>query len=178
MPAIKILQKDSVILRKVSEEISQKEVRSKKVLSLIEKMKKAVHQEEDGVAIAAPQIGENLRIFVVAGRAQAIIDKNEGNKAEYPDLVFINPQIVKSSKKKSRMEEGCLSVRWLYGQVERSERVVLRALDENGRKIERGATGLLAQIFQHEVDHLNGILFIDKAENLENLPPKDKTDAK
>ena len=63
-------------------------------------------------------------------------------------------------------EEGCLSVRWLYGKVVRSSRVTLHAYSEKGEKIERGASGLLAQIFQHEVDHLNGILFIDKAKEV------------
>ena len=64
------------------------------------------------------------------------------------------------------MEEGCLSVRWLYGKVKRSVRVTLSAQDDTGKKIERGASGLLAQIFQHEVDHLDGVLFIDKASDV------------
>lgn len=174
---VKIVQKDSPILRQVAKDVPLKEIKAKKIQSTLAAMKKAVHNEEDGVAIAAPQIGESLRIFVVAGRAEAIQKKDKDTKS-YPDLVFINPQIVKLSKKKTQMEEGCLSVRWLYGQVERSERVTLRAYDENGKRVERGASGLLAQIFQHEVDHLNGILFIDKATNLEDIPPESKTNAK
>ena len=82
------------------------------------------------------------------------------------DLVFINPEIVKASKEKKEVDEGCLSVRWLYGKVRRSARVTLRAYNEKGERIERGASGLLAQIFQHEVDHLNGILFTDKAKEV------------
>ena len=87
------------------------------------------------------------------------------------DLVFINPEIINLSKKKRKMEEGCLSVRWLYGQVNRHEKVTIKAYDENGKLMTVGASGLLAQIFQHEIDHLNGILFIDKAENVRDLPP-------
>lgn len=64
-----------------------------------------------------------------------------------------------------------MSVRWLYGQIKRSEKVTLRAYDETGKRFERGASGLLAQIFQHETDHLNGVLFTDKAENIRDLPP-------
>jgi peptide deformylase len=64
------------------------------------------------------------------------------------------------------MEEGCLSVRWLYGKVPRSTRASITALNEKGEKISRGASGLLAQIFQHECDHLNGILFTDKADEV------------
>ena len=162
-----ILQKDAPVLREIAESVLPEDIKSKKIQNIISKMKKALHAEEDGVAIAAPQIGESLRIFVVSS-------KISGSK----DLVFINPEIVKASKKKKKMEEGCLSVRWLYGQVKRSEKVVLRARDENGKQIERGASGLLAQIFQHEVDHLKGILFIDKAENVQDLPPTIKPKSK
>ena len=63
-------------------------------------------------------------------------------------------------------------MRWLYGQVKRSEKVTLRAYDETGKLLERGASGLLAQIFQHETDHLNGILFTDKASDLQEVKPE------
>ena len=92
--------------------------------------------------------------------------------SKYPDLVFINPKITKLSKKKVNVPEGCLSVRWLYGDVKRSSNATIEAYDENGKKITRGAGGLLAQIFQHETDHLNGVLFIDKARNLQEIPPE------
>jgi len=88
------------------------------------------------------------------------------------DLVFINPEIIKISKKKGSVPEGCLSVRWLYGEVKRSTNATIRAYDENGKIFTRGGGGLLAQIFQHEVDHLNGVLFIDKAKNLVEIKPE------
>lgn len=175
MKKVTILQKDADVLRKKAHEVPLHDIGSKKITDVIDRMKHAVHAEEDGVAIAAPQIGESLRIFVVAGRALAIMDKKkdaEVNENDYEDLVFINPTITKLSKKKRKMDEGCLSVRWLYGKVERSERASIKAYDENGDKIERGAGGLLAQIFQHEIDHLDGILFVDKATDLEELPPE------
>jgi peptide deformylase len=170
-----ILQRDAAVLRKIAKEVASKDIGSEKLKDVIRRMKQAVRAEDDGVAIAAPQIGESLRIFIVAGRALAIMDKKkdpEASELDYEDLIFINPEMTKLSKKKRKMEEGCLSVRWLYGKVERSERASIKALDENGRKIERGATGLLAQIFQHEMDHLNGVLFIDKATDIEELPPE------
>src|SRR6266481_4256289 len=156
----KILQKEAPVLREIAKEVALKDIDSKKFKAVISKMQMALHAEDDGVAIAAPQIGSSLRVFIVAGRTLALI-KNEENK-KYPDLVFINPTLIKLSKKKKKMEEGCLSVRWLYGEVERSEKVTINALNEEGKKIHLGASGLLAQIFQHEVDHLNGVLFIDK----------------
>jgi len=166
----KILQRDAPVLREIAKNVALKDISSKKFKAIIAKMKTALHAEDDGVAIAAPQIGVSLRVFIVAGRTLAIIKNEEGRK--YPDLVFINPSLIKLSKKKKKMEEGCLSVRWLYGEVERSEKATINAYDEHGKKVHLGAAGLLAQIFQHEVDHLNGILFIDKAENIEDLPPK------
>jgi peptide deformylase len=166
----KILQRESPVLREIAKEVPFKSIHTQKVKSVIERMKKALHAEEDGVAIAAPQIGTSLRIFIVAGRTIALIKKEEGK--EYPDQIYINPVLIKFSKKKKKMEEGCLSVRWLYGEVERSEKVTINAHDEHGKKIHLGASGLLAQIFQHEVDHLNGILFIDKAEHIEDIPPE------
>lgn len=170
-----ILQREAPVLRKVAKEVPLKDIKGKKIRDVILKMQKAVQAEEDGVAIAAPQIGESLRIFLVAGRALALIDKvkdPEVNELDYKDLVFINPVITKLSQKKREMEEGCLSVRWLYGKVKRSERAYIKAYNEEGVKVERGASGLLAQIFQHEVDHLDGVLFIDKAKDLEDLPPQ------
>src|SRR3989344_5742178 len=159
-----ILQKDSPVLREIAQKIPVSDIPSAKIRKIIEQMKKALHAEEDGVAIAGPQIGEKLRIFVVNGQVF-------GSE----DMVFINPEIIKISKKKKGMEEGCLSVRWLYGKVLRSEKITIRAYDEAGKICQRGASGLLAQIFQHEIDHLDGILFTDKAKNVENLPPAEKT---
>jgi len=89
------------------------------------------------------------------------------------DLVFINPKISKLSKEKEWLPEGCLSVRWLYGKTYRSKKAMITAYDEKGKKFQRGASGLLAQIFQHETDHLKGVLFTDHAKDIrEELPVK------
>ena len=87
-------------------------------------------------------------------------------------MVFINPKISKLSREKEWLPEGCLSVRWLYGNTLRSKKATVTAYDENGKKFTRGASGLLAQIFQHETDHLKGVLFIDKAKNIKEEPPR------
>ncbi len=171
-----IVTKSSPILRKQALPVPIKDISTKKIQNVLKRMKTALKREDDGVAIAAPQIGESLRIFIVSGRAQNLIKKNDTGESKeiFPDMVFINPEISKLSKTKIMMEEGCLSVRWLYGLVERSEKATIIAFDEKGKKFQMGASGLLAQIFQHENDHLNGILFIDKAINVENLPPRPK----
>ncbi|MBX4200036.1 peptide deformylase [Candidatus Parcubacteria bacterium] len=177
MPNPEIVQKDAAVLREMAHPVEVKEITSKKIQSVLSRMKKALKSQDDGVAIAAPQISESLRIFIVSGRTLLLMRKDESTPKELEnapeDLVFINPTITKLSKKKLMMEEGCLSIRWLYGHVERSEKATITAYDENGKKFQKGASGLMAQIFQHEVDHLNGILFIDKAEGLHELPPEE-----
>jgi peptide deformylase len=185
-----IVQKENRILRKVAKTVAIADIKSRKVEIIIRRMIKALNSQKDGVAIAAPQIGENLRIFVVSKKIFEIIeeekrkkkkskkenlDEFEKGKSECKDMVFINPEILKTSKKKILTEEGCLSVRWLYGRVKRPEKALVRAYDENGKLFTMGGSGLLSQAFQHEVDHLNGILFTDKATGLkEMVPPKEK----
>ncbi|MBX4198246.1 peptide deformylase [Candidatus Parcubacteria bacterium] len=170
---IQIVQKGDAVLRHIAEVVPVADIGSKKVQDIIARMKKAIAQEEDAVAIAAPQIGEAFRIFVVSGKIfmENYPDINPED-AMPADLVAINPEITKLSKEKKKVPEGCLSVRWLYGDVSRSTRASIKAYDEHGKEYKRGGSGLLAQIFQHEIDHLNGILFIDKAENIEDIPPE------
>ena len=91
-------------------------------------------------------------------------------------MIFINPKILKTSKEKIMADEGCLSVRWLYGKVKRSKKTLIRAYDENGKLFTLGGSGLLSQAFQHETDHLEGILFTDKVVDLEEIPPAHPTE--
>ena len=138
---------------------------------------------QDGVALAAPQIGVPLRIFIVykiytdqkTMQKMAEKEKKAGKKlspAEFGFDVFINPKILKISKKKQTVKEGCLSIIGVFGAMQRAEKVTIEAYNEKGEKFSRGTSGLLAQIFQHEMDHLNGILFIDTATNLEKISVK------
>lgn len=158
-----IIQSPHDTLRAVAKTLTKSDIASEKIQKTIDCMKDALSTQEDGVAIAAPQINESVRIFVVSKKA---ISKAKD------DVVFINPEIVRLGKKKEDMSEGCLSVRWKYGMVKRSTTATVKALNEDGNEFVMSGKGLLAQIFQHEVDHLNGVLFIDKATNLEDLPPE------
>lgn len=182
-----ILQKGSPVLREKAKEVSSEEIRTPKIQKIIKEMKDALHREPDGVALAAPQIGYGVRIFMTCEPCfedySEIEDVEERKKkleekrsAPHKDQVFINPEIIKLSKKREDMNEGCLSVRWKYGEVKRALQARVRAYDEDGKVFERGASGLLAQAFQHEIDHLDGILFIDKASNLEEINPQDLKD--
>src|SRR5581483_4780251 len=145
--------------------LSHKDFSSKKLLSLIQKMKDVLDKEKFGVAIAAPQLGVSLRLFVVAGSAFAVKDDEKVDKETdtLPDRVFINPEILRVSKKTKEMSEGCLSVRGTYGTVLRHEKVSIKAQDEHGKVFTYQASDLIAHIFEHEIDHLEGILYVDKA---------------
>lgn len=168
---IKIVQNGDTVLRELAQTVPIKDITSEKIQNIITQMKVALSTQNDGVAIAAPQIGVPLRIFVVSDYIMSQADKDY--KSVGSDLIFINPEITKLSKDKHDVEEGCLSVRWKYGKVTRSIKATIKAYDENGKKIQRGASGLLAQVFQHECDHLDGILFIDKAYDIEDIPPEE-----
>src|SRR3989344_7273103 len=181
MPVKKILQQREKVLRTIAPEVLVSEIKKPRIQKILKEMSAALKSQDDGVAIAAPQIGYSLRMFVVSGK---IFDKDfltnraerfEGKKKvddvakvkeEFKDVVFINPVISRLSRDREWVPEGCLSVRWLYGKTFRSKKATITAYDENGKKFTRGASGLLAQIFQHETDHLNGILFIDHAKDI------------
>lgn len=169
----KIIQIDNQILRQKAKEVPAAEITSDKFRKIISAMQFALAGESDGVALAAPQIAEPWRIFVVSPIAYKAAKSNVKNSDETPEqkLIFINPKIIKMSRDKKLMEEGCLSVRPYYGKVRRSTKVTIEALDENGVKFEMSASGLIAQIFQHETDHLDGVLFIDKAKDVFEMLP-------
>ena len=157
---IEILQDGNPVLREVSSLLPVEKIKDPKTLELILKLKKAIESQSDAAAISAVQIGELKRLFVISRK---VFDVDDNNKKVVDDLVCINPKILKSAKKTQTMEEGCLSVRYIYGKVTRPEKVTLEYYDETGKKITRGFSGLLAQIVQHESDHLEGVLFTDKA---------------
>ena len=158
-----IIQEPHPTLRAIAQEVSQEYIGTPELVAILSQMKEALRAQEDGVAIAAPQIGVSKRIFVVSKKALEGLEE---------DLVFINPILVSLGRKKELMSEGCLSVRWKYGMVKRATTATIRALSEKGNEFVVKGKGLLAQIFQHEIDHLDGILFIDTAKDIEDIPPE------
>ncbi len=169
---VKIVQDGHKVLRQIALEVGVEEIKTPKIQKVLKDMKIALSSQHDGVAIAAPQIAVPLRIFVIAGKVfnedfirGSISSSKEidSNTNKYPDVVCINPVFTKISKDRKLMEEGCLSVRPLYGKVRRATRATIEAYDAEGNKFTLSGSGLIAHIFQHEIDHLEGILFIDKA---------------
>jgi peptide deformylase len=159
---------DHPALRAHAREIGPEEIATPYIQDLIADMKALLARERLGVAIAAPQVGEAVQLFVVSGKVflgPAKDDEEKEVPAEQipPDQVFINPKILKLSQKKEDMHEGCLTLPGIWGMVPRSIRARISAYDENGTPFTRGASGLLAHVFQHEIDHLEGIIYTDKA---------------
>ena len=138
-------------LRQKSQALKAADLQTKEIKQLILDMEKTM-VEKDGAGLAAPQIGRNLKIIVV--------NTKDGN------LVLINPKILRRSWKKEILEEGCLSLPEVFGLVKRSVRVKVIGLSQNGKQVKFRASGFFARVLQHEIDHLDGILFIDKAKNI------------
>ncbi len=161
---VKVLQKGEKILEEIAEEVPLRDILSAKIQNIILQMRDILDNTGDAVALSAPQIGKSLRIFVVSKKIFGGSDFNDIEN--FHDLIFINPKITKTSKEKQWLEEGCLSIRGVYGEVQRCKKATVQALDEHGKIFSFGAGELLAQVFQHEIDHLNGILFDSKAKNL------------
>lgn len=134
---------------------------------LIENMIETMRQA-NGVGLAAPQIGRNKQLAVI----ETLPDYDD-NDEEIPNsrdlFVIVNPEIIWFSRSTETAVEGCLSIPGYLGEVERAEAVRVRAQDRHGKKIKLKLSGWTARIFQHEIDHLNGVLYIDKLTAPENL---------
>ncbi|MFC1931835.1 peptide deformylase [Chloroflexota bacterium] len=125
------------------------------IKKLIADMIETMHAEPGRVGLAAPQIGVSRRVIVIG------IPEEE-------DIVLINPEIVRS-KGERLIDEGCLSVPGYFGEIKRAESVTAKGRDQDGKEIRIRADGLLAQVLEHEIDHLNGTLYLDHLENTDML---------
>lgn len=134
-----ILKKKAEKIKEITPEIKQL------AQDLIETM---LSSKPEGIGLAAPQIGVSKRVIAVM--------------TESGPAVYINPKIAEKSRKKEAAEEGCLSLPGTWLNIKRAKEIRLEAIDINGKKINIKAVGFLARILQHEIDHLNGTLIIDK----------------
>lgn len=159
----------TLTLRDRSREITRAELLSTKTKKLIKDMIPTMYGD-DGIGLAAPQVGENLRICVVG--KDALPKLTIDNKHLTVDLVLVNPVWTKINKKTAWDTEGCLSVPGIFGEVKRYTNIEVTAWNELGEEIKFMAQDFFARVIQHEVDHLDGILFIDKAKNLYKLDKK------
>jgi peptide deformylase len=164
MSILKIITIPDKKLRETSSEVT---VFDKKLLDFIDDMIDTL-RSKPGLGLAAPQVGANIRIILIESRGV----KDEDGNVIYENIplkVLINPEITKFSRDKIEMEEGCFSVPNVFGPVTRPKKIKVTAQDRHGKKISINASGLLSRVIQHEVDHLNGVLFIDLVEDKTKL---------
>jgi peptide deformylase len=152
---LNILTYPNKILRKKSKPLGLNEMKDWQLQKFIDEMIETM-TKANGIGLAAPQVGKNIRLIIAT--------QNDGEI-----LALINPEIVKKSLFKVKSEEGCLSVPGKIGIVKRYKSVEARALDRLGRKVQIKAKGLFAIVLQHEIDHIDGVLFIDKAEKIMDI---------
>ena len=145
------INKNLKFLRKRSESVSEIDDEVKQlVLDMIETM-----NLNKGIGLAAPQVGVLKRIFVI--------------KTDNSDMVFINPSIIEKGKETDVLEEGCLSLPGKFLKIRRPIRIRIKALDINNNKLDIGLEGIPARIFQHELDHLNGKLILDRVSLIQRI---------
>lgn len=153
---LEITKEPNPLLHKVSKNLTAEQINSKEIKDFVSDLIETMYAK-DGVGIASVQVGNPIQLCVIA--------KNFTPEKE-SDLILINPKFVKASVLREWNEEGCLSVPNVYGSVRRYKKIKVSALNMNGEPIEFVATEFFARIIQHEIDHLNGILFIEKAKKL------------
>jgi peptide deformylase len=162
MSILKVARLGHPVLRAKARLLDKAEIRSASVQKLIDDMLDTM-AEYHGVGLAAPQIHENLRIFVAA-----LDDRDEGAGDGEP-IAVINPEITIVGKEVVDDWEGCLSIPDIRGRVPRARAINVRAYDRTGARIELSAHDFPARVIQHETDHLDGILFFDRMKSLQSL---------
>lgn len=159
MAVLNILSYPDPRLRTIAAPVKQVDDNIKTLITdMIETM-----YDAEGIGLAASQVDEHLQLIVM--------DLSENKDTP---MVFINPKVTPLVEEKQPYEEGCLSVPEVYDKIERPNKVRIEALDENGDAIDREAEGLLAVCIQHEMDHLNGVIFVDYLSNLKQNRARDK----
>lgn len=163
---MKVLQKTEFgnpILRKPAKQLKADEILSDKIQKLILDMRHTLTTKKYGVGLAAPQVREGIALSVI--RIRPTRTRPNLPKEKWADLVIINPKILRTSGSEKQMWEGCISLPEVFAKVPRYKKIELEYIDENGANQSQIFEGLLAHVIQHEVDHLDGKLFVDRVTN-------------
>lgn len=164
MTTLEVLKMGHPILREVCLNVEENVIYSEKFQIFLDELV-ATMRASDGVGIAAPQVGVLQRVFVIE------VDDNPRylNRDSFELLIIINPEVKILPGPTVDSWEGCLSIPGIRGRLKRADRIELKGLDRNGKPYQRILTGFPAIVAQHELDHLNGILFIDRMTDLKSL---------
>jgi peptide deformylase len=169
MAILKVARMGHPVLRAKARPLEAAEIRSPDVQQLIDDMFETM-AEYQGVGLAAPQVHEGVRIFVAGFPGDADEDDEEEEQQQpVPPVALINPEITIIGRDLSEDWEGCLSIPEIRGRVPRARQIVVRGYDRTGRRVEIKASGFIARVIQHETDHLDGVLFVDRMESFESL---------
>ncbi|XDD48660.1 peptide deformylase [Leptospira sp. WS92.C1] len=172
MSVRKILRMGDPILRQISEPVSEDEIQTKEFKKLIRDMFDTM-RHADGVGLAAPQIGILKQIVVVGSED----NERYPGTPDVPDRVILNPIITPLTQDSSGFWEGCLSVPGMRGYVERPNQIRMEWMDEKGNKFDEVIEGYKAVVYQHECDHLAGILYVDRLKDTKQFGFNDTLDS-
>ena len=155
------------VLRARARAVEPADIRSPEFQKLIDDMFETM-KEYQGVGLAAPQVHVGLRVFV-AGFAPAPDEDEDDEQGRVPLMALVNPEITPAGTEQVEDWEGCLSIPEVRGRVPRARQITVRAWDRKGKRIELRAGGFTARVIQHETDHLDGVLFLDRMTSFETL---------
>lgn len=164
MTTLEVLKMGHPILREVCLNVEENVIYSEKFQIFLDELV-ATMRASDGVGIAAPQVGVLQRVFVI----EVNDNPRYSNRDSFELLIIINPEVKILPGPTVDSWEGCLSIPGIRGRLKRADRIELKGLDRNGKPYQRILTGFPAIVAQHELDHLNGILFIDRMTDLKSL---------
>ena len=156
------------MLRSVAEDVAPEELGQKPLLQLVRTMVEAMRRAP-GVGLAAPQVHEGLRLFVAGFAPRRDEDDEDDEDGGVPLMTMINPEITVVGGETKDDWEGCLSVPDVRGRVTRAHEILVKAYDRKGRRVQITARGFTARVIQHETDHLDGVLFLDRMASFETL---------
>jgi peptide deformylase len=163
MKILRRTQFGNSVLRQKAKHLGKEEILSDEIQILIKNMQHTLLNRNYGIGIAAPQVGKSVAMSVIELRATRTRPKLP--KKEWISMVIINPEVIMTYDKPVEQWEGCLSFDNAFAKVPRYKKIRVRYQDEKAKVHEKDLDGLLAHVFQHETDHLNGVLFVDKVKN-------------
>ena len=159
MSILKIARMGHPVLRTPARPLDSSEIQSASIQKLIDDLFETM-KEHQGIGLAAPQVHEGLRVFVAG-----VDDRGD----PMPRIALINPEVTPLGRTIEEDWEGCLSIPDIRGRVPRAQEIRVVAVDRDGKSVSMTATGWPARVIQHETDHLNGILFLDRMKSLDSL---------
>jgi peptide deformylase len=168
MSILKVARMGNPVLRRKAAPVPPGEIKSARIQRLIDDLFETM-SEYSGIGLAAPQVHESVRVFVAGLRPSDTPPAELSGDSDMPFVVLVNPELTMTGETIEQGWEGCLSIPDVRGLVPRASEIKVDAYDRKGRRVQFAARGLPARVIQHETDHLDGVLFLDRMRSLETL---------